>query len=93
VFKEERANLQYSRQSGAMFQDEKQPIYKPARELLSSSLHLHSTQSTTARLGSWFLCKSLQTTPFFPKQKTKDLCLVVEFLLQYKKIEQPANST
>lgn len=94
LFKEERANLQYNRQSGAMFQDEKRSLFiNLVREPLSSSFHPNGTSATQASLGFWFLFRSLQTTYFSAKQKTKVLCLIVESLpLQYKRLEQPANS-
>lgn len=78
LFKEELANLQHNRQSGAMFQDEKRSLFInlcgscfPAR-----SIPIHPGQAGLLgcfqiTVNNLFLCKA----------ENEDLCLLVEFFL------------
>lgn len=83
-FKEERANLQYDRQSGAMFEDEERSL---CINLRGSRFPARSVPAASdLPWPGWalgILFKSLQTTSFFAKQKTESLCLVLSFLVFY----------
>lgn len=78
LFKEELANLQHNRQSGAMFQDEKRSLFInlcgscfPARSIL-----IHPGQA--GLLGCFQITAS---NLFLCKAENEDLCLLVEFFL------------
>lgn len=91
LFKEELANLQHNRQSGAMFQDEKRSLFINLRgsRFPARSIPIHPGQA--GLLGCFQITAN---NLFLCKAENEDLCLVVELdILQYKRTEQPANST
>lgn len=91
VFKEERANLQYNRQSGAMFQDEKRRLFiNPC----GSRFPAHSIPAAPGpRCPS--LCSNHCKQPISLQIRKRRICVsLLEFLgFRYRKTEQPANST
>lgn len=98
VFKEERANLQYNRQSGAMFQDEKRSLFINLRgsRFPARSIPAEPHPPRPGWRFGFFSNRCKQPIPLQSTKKKimKDLFLVVEFLvLQDKRIEQPESST
>lgn len=89
-FKEELANLQHNRQSGAMFQDEKRSLFL---HLCGSCFPAPSISTHPGQAGLWGCFQIAANNLFLCKAENENLCLVVElYFLSYKRTQQPANS-